>query len=76
MYRVLPDRVQCPAVGAPPEQSVGQRPRHYAMCSMAAGRPTQLCIRSSYTENAGSGKAGSAKAPTGMTTAPGSSSTV
>lgn len=36
------------------------------MHSMSAGIVTQRCIRSSYTENAGAGKAGSANAPTGM----------
>ena len=34
------------------------------MCSMPAGKPTQECIRSSYTEYEGAGKPGSANAPT------------
>lgn len=36
------------------------------MCSASSGTTTQPCLRSSQTENVGGGKAGSAKAPTGI----------
>ena len=36
------------------------------MCSASSGTTTQPCLRSSQTETCGGGKAGSAKAPTGI----------
>jgi hypothetical protein len=49
------------------ERGVRRRSQPHGMCAMSWGMLTQLCIRSSYTENAGAGNVGSANAPTGIT---------
>jgi hypothetical protein len=56
-----------------PSQALSLSDRQ-STCSMPSGNVIHACLRASYTETLGGGKPGSANAPTGTATNPGSAS--